>query len=311
MKTCRDLSIMGDADVPITLAIGVFDGVHRGHQALIERALGEAAAHGGEAWVLTFDPHPLRILSPEEAPSLLTSTRHKLRLLESLGIAGCTLLPFTKEVAQWPAGAFVEFLAREIPSLQEVVVGTNWRFGHRGSGDCSLLEKMASQLGFSAYAMGPVMWDGEPVSSTRIRAAVASGLLEDAERMLGRPFSVLGRVIKGRQVGRELGFPTANLNPENEVRPPPGIYAARARMGSTCYGGAAYIAGPGAPTRETAEVEVHLFDVEPDLYDRDLEVSFLRKIRDDKRFESKDELKAQIGRDVKEARRILDSRNEK
>ncbi len=308
MEHAGELERLRDTPGAVTLAIGAFDGLHRGHQALLKRAREEAVAHGGDAWALTFDPHPLRVLRPDQAPDLLTSTPHKLRLLDRTGMAGCVVMPFTPALARWSPARFVDHLATCIPRLQEVVVGTNWRFGRGGQGNVEKLRASARAHGFAVHAMEPVVWGDEAISSTRIRQAITGGDLEAAEHMLGRPFSVLGRVVRGAQVGRELGFPTANINPENEVRPPPGIYAARADVDGTSYDGAAYLAGPASPSRERAEVEIYLLDVSLELYDRDLEVFFLHKIREDRRFSSREDLRQQIARDIAAARNLLATR---
>jgi len=287
------------------MAIGVLDGVHRGHRALIDRARSEAAAAGGEAWILTFAPHPQRILCPDRAPSLLTCTPHKMKLLERTGAAGCVVMPFTPELAEWEPERFIAHLVEQAPTLREVVVGQNWRFGHAAKGDATLLKALADQHGFSAYIMESIQHEGRPISSTRIRQTITEGDMDEAADMLCRPFSVWGPVIHGAQRGRILGFPTANLNPDNEVRPPAGIYAARAELDGQLYDGAAYLAQPGSESQRRAEVEIHLFDVSLDLYGREIEVYFIRKLRDDKAFDSEEALSEQIAKDCAQAKSIL------
>jgi riboflavin kinase/FMN adenylyltransferase len=305
MEHYTDLKHLQDVPHPVVMAIGVLDGVHLGHRALIERARTEAEAAGGGPWVLTFDPHPQRVLAPERAPALLTCTPHKLRLLEKAGVEGCVVLPFTQELAHWEPEHFLAHLAEQAPTLREVVVGRNWHFGHGARGDADMLLKLVEDYHFSAYVMDAIRHEGAPISSTRIRKSIVENRMDEAAAMLGRPFSMWGEVIHGARRGRELGFPTANLNPDNEVRPPAGIYAARAEVDGTIYDGAAYLARPGSASERRAEVEIHLFDVALDLYGKDIEVFFVRRLRDDRQFDSADALSKQIGKDCAEARAVL------
>jgi len=306
MRTLQSLSELSGIVNPIALAAGVFDGVHVGHRAVVALAREKAAASHGQAWVLTFEPHPLRILKPEAAPALLTSTPHKLALLASLGVDGCVLLPFDHDLALIEPETFIDDLCSAAPSLRDMVVGENWTFGHRARGNTSLLRSIADQKSLSVSVVPGLAWNGAVVSSTRIRQAVAAGQLDDAAAMLGRPFSMLGTVVHGKKVGRTLGFPTANVNPHNEVRPPPGIYAVRVAVDATSLPGAAYVSGETSAVEQDI-VEVHVIDHQLDLYGRDIEVCFHRKLRDDKRFAGRDELKAQIARDVDQARITLQS----
>ena len=211
----------------VCLAIGVFDGVHLGHQRVIGQARDDARAAGGTAVVLTFDPHPMRVLQPEKAPLLLTSTGHKLALIGNLDVDACLLLTFDKPFSLTAPEQFIDTVARQTNQLQEICVGTRFRFGHNRAGDVRLMESLAPQYGFAAKEIKSVMLDGEMISSTAIRQHVLNGQLDRAAAMLGRTFSVLGTVEPGDHRGRELGFPTANLNPHNEILPPDGVYAVR------------------------------------------------------------------------------------
>jgi riboflavin kinase / FMN adenylyltransferase len=292
---------------PLVLAVGSFDGVHKGHQAIIGRAVEKARAAAGEAWTLTLDPHPLKVLKPDAAPPLITSTQHKLRLIEELGVDGCVVMPFTLELAGMEPEAFLERLKAGAPTIRELVVGSNWTFGHRGRGNVELLERQAPALGLEATVIEPIAWKGSAVSSTRIRQAVAKGHLHEAEEMMGRPFSILGTVVSGRKIGTLMGFPTANLDPHNEVRPPSGVYAVRVAVGSRLYGGAAFLAkADEAKTSPSGFIlEVHLLDFERDLYGEDIEVLFVKWIRDVQHFPSRARLRDQIARDVEQVRGIL------
>lgn len=300
MEIARDIAGLRDARRPVVLAAGVFDGVHRGHVSVLDTALRDAAARNGDAWVLTFDPHPLRILHPPAAPAMLTSTPHKLMLLGRTGMAGCVVQPFTRELADLEPEAFIDRLCADVPTLAALVVGYNWTFGRRARGNVELLRQLAAPRGFAVHIVEGLQWNGEAISSTRIRNAVAAGRLDEAEAMLGRPFGIFGRVVHGKKFGRQLGFPTANVRPENEVRPPPGSYAVTAVTGGEAMPAAAYVGhrdrgfGP--------EIEVHVLDRSMDFYDRDMDVLFHRQLRPDAHFETFDALKAAIAGDVAAAR---------
>ena len=307
MRVLRHFKDIDPHSPAVVLAVGYFDGVHQGHQTVIQSANQRAAECRGRAWILTFDPHPLKILRPEMAPALLTSTAHKLDLFRAMDVEGCVVLPFTRELAAQEPEDFIKQLKTSVPNLQEIVVGNNWTFGHRARGNPALLQKMAAEFGFRATVVPPVVYKKAPISSTRIRQEITEGHLPEVRDMLGRPFSIMGTVIRGKQFGRELGFPTANIDPHNEVHPPPGIYAVFAIAEGKRMNGAAFL-GASPETQETpsgAIVEVHLFDVSPDLYGKDLEVQFIEKIREERRFATPAELSRQIGLDVEKARQIL------
>lgn len=293
---------------PVVLAVGSFDGVHLGHQRVIGRAVEMARKAGGEAWVLTLDPHPLKILKPEAAPLLITSTLHKVRLIEALGADGCVVMPFTRELAAEEPDAFLKRLKQTVDGLCGLVVGENWTFGHRGRGDVALLKKLAPELGFEATVVEPVLWKNAAISSTRIRQAVAKGQLADARETLGRPFSILGTVVSGKRVGRQLGFPTANLDPHNEVRPPCGVYAVQVLVNGRRLKGAGFLAETReAPSTPSGFVtEVHIMDFDEDIYGADIEVLFIEWIRAARHFDSRGALKKQIGLDVQKARELLE-----
>jgi len=288
---------------PVFLAIGVFDGVHLGHRAVIARALADAKAAGGSAAVVTFDPHPAKILRPDKAPRLLTSTPHKLRIIHSLGVEHVLVVPFTVEFAATEPENFVRALAAAC-SLREVCVGHEWAFGKNRAGNLALLDRLGHELGFDEVGVPAVEADGEVVSSTVIRAAIEQGDLAKAGRLLGRPYSILGTVKRGDQIGRQLGFPTANLAAHNEQFPPNGVYAVEVKIAGRTVRGAANIGV--RPTIEHASgerlLEVHLLDFSGDLYDADLEVVFRRFLRAEKKFPSLDALREQIAADAREAR---------
>jgi riboflavin kinase/FMN adenylyltransferase len=256
--------------------------------------------------VLTFDPHPMRILQPDKAPQLLTSTEHKLKLIEKLGVDASLVLTFDKSFSLLPAEKFIETVA-QINRVQEICVGTRFRFGHNRAGDVRLLETLAPKFGFEAREIKPVQLDDEMISSTAIRRYILHGQLDRAAAMLGRQFSILGTVEPGDHRGREIGFPTANLNPHDEVLPPDGVYVVRALLGQGSLGGVANIG-----TRPTFEqriarriLEVHILNFDAAIYGQDVEVEFVKKLRDERKFDSTEALRRQIAADVACARDLL------
>ncbi len=295
---------------PLYLAIGVFDGVHLGHQAVLKRALADARSAGGAAVAVTFDPHPLRILRPEQAPRLLTSTAHKLQLIRALGVSHQLVIPFDREFARTPPEDFIRALAAAARPLREICVGHEWSFGKGRAGNLALLDRMGRELGFDEVGVPAVEIDGEIVSSTLIRCAIEDGFLDRAARFLGREYTILGTVIRGAQLGHKLGFPTANLAAHNEQFPPNGVYAVAARRNDDTFRGVANIGVRPTVANSSGErvLEVHLFDFAGALYGEDLEVSFAEFLRPEEKFSSLDALKAQIALDVGAARAVFASR---
>ncbi len=304
MKVLHSISELADIAGPVVLAAGVFDGFHLGHRAVIERAIADARAVGGTPVVLTFDPHPAAVLRPQSAPPLLTSTRHKIRLLADAGIAHVLVLNFDAPFAAKPPEQFIADIAAACRPLREICVGEDWAFGKDRAGNISLLSALGKKLGFDAIGLPSVMVEEKAVSSTAIRAAVESGALEDAARLLGREFSLLCTVIEGRRLGRTLGFPTANIRPESEQLPPNGVYAVRVALDGGFRAGIANVGVRPSVSREGAQrlVEVHLFDFSGDIYGRDIEVFFECFVRPEQKFPSLDALRAQIASDVASVR---------
>jgi riboflavin kinase/FMN adenylyltransferase len=292
----------------VFLAIGVFDGVHLGHRAVIERALADARNTGGTAVVVTFDPHPMRVLRPEKAPRLLTSTPHKIRLVRQLGLSHLLVLPFDLAFAATPAEEFIRQLAAAARPLREICVGHQWSFGKGRAGNLELLARLGAELGFEEVGVPAVEIDGRIVSSTIIRQAVEFGDLPTAARLLGREYTILGTVVEGLHLGRMLGFPTANLSAHNEQFPPNGVYVVEARRnGGAPLRGVANIGVRPTLAQASGErvLEVHLFDFDGDLYGTDLEIAFRHFLRPEEKFASLDALREQIGHDVKAARDFL------
>ncbi|HET9316587.1 MAG TPA: bifunctional riboflavin kinase/FAD synthetase, partial [Vicinamibacteria bacterium] len=290
----------------VAVSLGNFDGVHLGHARLAEETAREALTIGGRAVVLAFDPHPARVLHPERAPATLVTTEQKAELLAGLGIDRLAVLPFTKEVAALDADAFARDVLAGCLRAGAVVVGSNFRFGRGRSGDPAVLARLGAALGFRVRTIDPVLHQGQPISSTRVRAALAAGEVEEAERMLGRRFFVDGTVVTGDGRGRTIGFPTANVEPVNETLPAAGVYACLLAAGSAPARGAVANLGErptfGAGARR---LEVHVLDFSGDLYGARVRVAFAARLRDEKRFAGPDELVAQIAQDVARARQLL------
>lgn len=284
---------------PLHLALGVFDGVHKGHQEVIEQAVHAAKQDGGQSFVVTFSPHPIRVIAPGKAPSsLLATLDEKADVMKALGVDGLLVIPFDQEFAKLPAEEFVKAICRG--NISSIAVGEDWRFGCRRLGDVNLLRKMGERLGFRLNAVSPVMWDGERISSTRIRQAIRDGNFETVENMLGRKYEVSGTVIEGRKLGRELGFPTANLRLGDLQAPKHGVWVV------TVDGEKPGVANLGTrPTLDGEEclLEVHVFDFSGDLYGKTIKVRFEKYLRAEKKFASVDVLREQIAKDVDEARK--------
>ena len=304
LRSVQELSTIG----PAYLAIGVFDGIHVGHQAVINRALEDSRREpDGVAVVVTFDPHPLRVLRPDHAPRLLTSTRHKEQIIERLGVQRLLLLQFDAEFAATAPEAFIASLAASARPLREICVGYGWSFGRGREGNLDLLTRLGERHGFAVVGLPPVTVNGQVASSTLIRTAVENGDLDAASSFLGREFTILGTVVRGRQLGRQLGYPTANLAAHNEQFPPDGVYAAEAtvngvrRAGVVNLGRRPTVAQPGGERL----LELHLFDFAEDIYGGEVEVSFRAFLRGERKFGGLEELRTQIARDAEEARSVL------
>ena len=286
-------------DAPASVvALGVFDGVHRAHRAILDAAVARAREAGLVALACTFDPHPAQVLSPHRAPAPITTLEERLDLIAGAGLDATVVLAFSRELPALEPEAFVEAVLLERLHARAVVVGFNHRFGRAARGDARLLEALARTLGFAAHVVPPLVIDGAPVSSSAVRTALQAGDVEAAMRLLGRPYRVTGPVVRGAARGRILGFPTANVQPERPVLVPAGVYACRA---DTPGGGHRAVVNIGVrPTfQETVvTVEAHLLDFTSDLYGHRLTLEFQRRLRDEVRFPSVEALRAQIARDI-------------
>ncbi|MGJ8644123.1 MAG: bifunctional riboflavin kinase/FAD synthetase [Luteolibacter sp.] len=280
------------------LALGVFDGVHIGHQEVISRAVEAARADGGKSFVATFSPHPIRVIAPGKAPgALLATLDEKAELVKSYGVDGLLVIRFDEDFATMEAEDFVIKITEG--DVKTIAVGEDWRFGAKRKGDIGMLRRIGEERGFRLEAVAPVMWDGERISSTRIRQAIRDGAFGAAEKMLGRKYEVSGRVIEGKKLGRELEFPTANIDPGDLQMPKDGVWSVDvAGIGR----GVANLGVRPTVDGERKLLEVHVFDFDGDLYGKTLNISFLRYIRGEQKFSSVEELRAKIAQDVEDAK---------
>jgi riboflavin kinase/FMN adenylyltransferase len=285
---------------PLHLALGVFDGVHIGHQAVIDQTVQSARASGGMSFVVTFSPHPIRVISASKAPnSLLATLDDKASVMKSHGVDGLLVIHFDHQFAAMPAENFVRKLcAADVASIS---VGEDWRFGNKRLGDVNLLKSMADELGFELFAVPPVIWDGERISSTRIRQAIRDGNFHEVEAMLGRHYELSGRVIEGQKLGRTLGFPTANLHFADMQLPKDGVWLVE--VNSQLRGVANLGVRPTVDGRKRS-LEVHLLNFSGDLYGQILRIRFIQFIREERKFSSIEGLREQIATDVLEAQKI-------
>ena len=290
------------------LALGNFDGLHRGHQKIIERIRRGAADRGGSAVVLTFDPHPPRVVRPDKAPPLLMTTAQKLRALDRAGVHGAAVVRFTPALSRWTPDAFVKAVLVDWLRVAEVWVGADFLFGRDRAGNFSTLRTLGQQYGFRVEKIDPVRYKEFVVSSTRIRRLVSEGRVDEAGALLGHHYAIDGVVVEGARRGRELGFPTANLSTENDLVPPTGVYATAFDLGGTRWPS---ITNVGVrPTFESAgvvTVETHVLGLQREIYGAAVSLSFVQRLRDERRFPDVDALKEQIEADVRRARRLFDN----
>jgi riboflavin kinase / FMN adenylyltransferase len=292
-----------------TVAIGTFDGVHLGHQAILRTAVADARRHSRPALVFTFDRHPAELLRPDRAPAMLTTPPQRNALIAAQGADGLVIARFTPELAELSPDEFVGGILKGLLGARAIVEGTNFSFGKDRAGNLAYLRRVQAQFYFELHALEPVMVDGSPASSTRVRELLAAGDAAEAEAVLGHPFLLAGTVVIGQRLGRQLGYPTANLAlTYRQMVPGDGIYAVRAILddGRT-FDGACSIGN--RPTVEGAgrSIETYLFDFNEDIYGRGMELRFVQCLRPEEKFASLDALIEQIARDVEQARAILRS----
>jgi riboflavin kinase/FMN adenylyltransferase len=289
------------------LALGNFDGLHRGHTKIIERVRRVAAERGATSLVLTFDPHPPRIVRPDKAPPLLMTLDQKLEALERAGIQGVAIVTFTMELSRWEPEVFVRTVLVDWLRVGEVWVGADFLFGRDRSGNFSLLRTLGAQHGFRVEKIDPVRYKDFVVSSTRVRRLVSEGRVDEAGALLGHHYFIDGTVVPGAARGREIGFPTANIDSDNELLPPHGVYATTLTVDDRIH---AAVTNIGVrPTFEASgrvSVETHLLDVQPDLYGTRVRLAFVQRLRGEQTFPGVDALVRQIGEDVAHARSVFE-----
>lgn len=307
MTRFSTIAELADVGSSLHLAMGVFDGLHLGHQAVIKAAVRGAEISGGAPGVLTFEPHPIQVLSPENAPRrIFSSLEQKEILLSALGVEILLVLRFDEVMAGQTADTFAKSLL-SVPDLRQVVAGEDWKFGQGRQGTMAFLQGRGMDYNVSVEPIPAVTWQGERISSTRLRRALRAGNLNSVAEMLGRPYSVMGTIVRGEQVGRELGAPTANIQTGDEQFPPDGVYAVSVRIDGESREREA-VANLGIrPTVGGTQhlLEVHLLDFEGNLYGRTLEIFFGKMIRGEKQFQGLAELQNQIQLDLEEVRRLF------
>jgi riboflavin kinase / FMN adenylyltransferase len=292
------------------ITMGNFDGVHRGHQALFRKATEWAGKISGVSVVLTFHPHPLQVLMPDQGLVFITSHERKLELIASCGIDVAIVVPFNRHFAQISARDFVKTLLVDRIGPKAVIVGEDYRFGYGREGDTAFLHKMGSEYGFKVETVSGIEMDGTVVSSTLIRHLIQEGDLREANRLLGRFYEISGVVVPGHQRGgRVLGFPTANISLSGQAPPKPGVYVVEVEVDEGTYGGAANVGYNPTFGGTELSVEVFLFDFDRNIYEKTIRVYFIDRLRDEKRFSGPDELAAQIRHDVEVAKDILRKRS--
>ena len=307
LEDARELQPADGRPGRVCCAIGLFDGVHLGHQQVLRQAVSDSHQLEATPVCVTFSQHPAVVIAPDSAPRLIQHLPQRLAAIEALGIEATLVLPFDEAMSQIPAEMFVQGLYVDLGRIQSICVGTHFAFGHQRQGDVELLQRLGQQMNFIVHGLASVSLDNETVSSTRIRQAIETGQLDAAGQMLGREYALIGKVIQGDQRGRELGYPTANLNIDDLCLPPNGVYAAHAEANAATHRAAVNIGH--RPTMADPEprmyVEAHLLDFEGDLYEQDLALTFVGKLRDEERFDSTASLKSQIEKDLVAARYLF------
>ena len=288
------------------LALGNFDGLHRGHMKIVDRVRRRAGERGGTSAAMTFDPHPPRVVRPDKAPPLLMTTAQRLEALQRAGMQGVAVVRFTHEMSLWDPETFVRTVLVEWLRVVEVWVGANFLFGHDRAGTFTVLRSLGARYGFRAEKIDPVRYKDFVVSSTRVRRLVAEGRVDEAGALLGHHYFIDGTVTKGAQRGRQLGFPTANLQSENELMPPAGVYATTAAINGIEHPSVTNVGlRPTFGDVDTMQVETHLLDVDRDLYGARVRLSFVQRLRDERAFPDVDALREQIEADCRSARRLF------
>ena len=294
------------------LTIGNFDGVHKGHLVLFDKVKARAKAIGGESAIMTFEPHPIKVMKPGNGPPLITPIKQKLDLLSKAGVDVIFCIPFTREFASISAEDFVKGILVDRLGIEEIVVGYDYTFGYQRQGNIRLLQEMGKKLGFKVHVVEPVQLDHKLVSSTSIRKLVREGNLSEAKKLLGRDYQICGTVVEGKnRGGRLLGFPTANLELIDELIPKEGVYAVTAIIDEKLYYGVTNIGHNPTFGANPLSVETHLLDFSRDILGKTIRVNFIQRLRDEKTYSDFKELANQIGEDIEQAKRLFKSREKR
>jgi riboflavin kinase/FMN adenylyltransferase len=285
------------------LALGNFDGLHRGHRKIPDRMRRVADERGATSVIMTFDPHPPRVVRPDKAPPLLMTKAQKLEAIAAAGVQGAAIVRFTPALSNWEPETFVRSVLVDWLRVAEVWVGANFLFGHDRTGNFSMLRLLGARYGFKAEKIDPVRYKDFVVSSTRVRRLVSEGRVDEAGALLGHHYFLDGTIVRGDARGRTIGFPTANLCTDNELLPPHGVYATTARIDGIVHPSVTNIGTrPTVDTSGRTVIETHVFDFDRDLYGKTVRISFVQRLRDERAFASLDELRAQIEADCQRAR---------
>ena len=288
------------------LALGNFDGLHRGHMKIIDRVRQRAGERGGTPAAMTFDPHPPRVLRPDKAPPLLMTRDQKIEALTRAGMQGMAFVRFTRELSNWDPETFVRTVLVEWLHVSEVWVGANFLFGHERAGTFSVLRSLGARYGFRAEKIDPIRYKDFVVSSTRVRRLLTEARVDEAGALLGHHYFIDGAVVRGAGRGRGIGVPTANVNSENELVPPAGVYATFTTIGGRVWPSVTNIGlRPTFGDAERPVIEAHVLDFDQELYGQRVRISFVQRLRDERAFPDVDALRAQIDADVRSARRLF------
>jgi riboflavin kinase / FMN adenylyltransferase len=306
MEVIRDLHLLPVLAHPV-LALGNFDGVHRGHRAILKAAIDRAHSLGGKAYALTFDPLPAKVLAPQRAPRMLMTSEDKLELVRDSGLDGVLVLHFDLALSRLPPRDFVHDYLLVKLGVEAVVVGHSVSFGHKRAGNAAVMVALGREFGFETIVVGPVKVDGIEVSSSKIRELIGEGDMPRAARLLGSPHFLRGKVVHGRERGRTIGFPTANLESQTECIPPDGVYATRVVLAEGAYPSITNIGMRPTFDESARSIEAHIFDFDRDIYDRTVKLEIIERVRPERKFESGEALGKQIALDLRRAKEILAS----
>ncbi len=276
------------------VTIGIFDGVHKGHQKILNKVIEEAGKNHLKSIVVTFYPHPVKVLKPAAKIPLLMSMDHRIRLINKMGVDKCLVVKFTRQFSKLGPEDFIKNILIDKLNMKALVTGENFLFGFKEKGNARLLKRLSRIYIFKSYSIPALKIDGDFVSSTRIRLTIEKGGLKLASKLLGRPVTILGTVVKGKALGRKLGFPTANIDPHHESIPPSGVYAVDVNLDGKLYRGILNISRSNV-------IEAHIFNFHGNIYGKDIEVIFKQKIREEKKFKSLETLRKQIQSDIAKA----------